>query len=64
MSMRKQILGVKKFTSNIKVLSELRGTLLKINISISKDFHLSKQTDTYSKLSKKKNLIQKAGFRI
>ena len=32
MSMCKQILGVKKFTSNIKVLSELGRTPLKIDI--------------------------------
>ena len=32
MSMCKQILGVKKFTNNIKVLSELGRTLLKIDI--------------------------------
>ena len=31
---------------------------------ISKDFHLLKQIDTYSKPSKETNLIQKAGFRI
>ena len=34
MSMCKQILAVKKFTNNIKVLSELARTLLKIDIEI------------------------------
>ena len=32
MSTCKQILGVKKFTNNIKVLSELRRTPLKIDV--------------------------------
>ena len=34
MSMSKKILGVKKFTNNIKVLSELGRTTLKIDIEI------------------------------
>ena len=55
--MCKQILGVKKFANNIKVSKQKC-------ISISKDFHLLKQTDTYSKPSKEKKLIQKSGFRI
>ena len=34
MSMYKQILGLKTFTTNIKVLSKLGRTLLRINIGI------------------------------
>ena len=66
--MCKQILGVKKFTNNIKVLSELERTPLnpyclvvtkRSHILISKDLHLLKQGDTYSKPSKKKNVDAK-----
>ena len=62
MSICKQLLVVKKFTTNIKVLSKLGRTPLKINIETkmfkySEDFHLVKRMDTYSKPSQKKNLI-------
>ena len=69
MSMCKQILGVKKFTNNIKVLSELGRTPLKIDIETKmfkyfQRFPFTEQIDAYSKPSTKKKLIQKAGFRI
>ena len=69
MSMWKQILGVKKFTNNIKVLSELEKTPLKINIETKVFMYFQRfkfiETNRYLlKSSKKKKLIQKAGFRI
>ena len=69
MSMCKQILGVKKFTNNIKVLSELRRTRLKKNIKTKMFKYFQRfpfiESDRYLlKPSKKKDFIQKAGFRI
>ena len=60
------LLGVKRFTNNIKVLPELGRTPFKTDIETKyfQSSHLLKRIDTYSKPSKKKNLIQKAGFRI
>ena len=61
------IKGFKRFTNNIKILLELAGTPLKIDIEtkiISKDFHILGQIDTYLKPSKKKNLMQKARFKF
>ena len=69
MLMSKEILSVQKFTSNIKVLSELGTTSLKINIEtkVFKYFQrfLYIETNRYLlKPSKKKNLIRKSGFKI
>ena len=68
MSMWKQLLGVKKFTNNIKVLSEHGRTPLKTDIEIKMFKYFERfpfiETNSYSKPSKKKNSIQKAGFRI
>ena len=69
MSMWKQILSVKKFTNNIKVLSELEKTPLKINIETKmfkyfQRFKFIERNRYLLKSSKKRKLIQKAGFRI
>ena len=69
MSMCKQIVGVKKFTNNINVLSELGRTPPKINIETKmfkyfQRFPFSETNRYLLKPSKKKNLIQKAGFII
>ena len=52
MTMRKQTIGVKKFTSNVKVLSDLLKEISTQNIY--KDFYLLKRIDTYLKPKKKK----------
>ena len=55
MTMRKQTIGVKKLTSNVKVLSDLLKEITTQNIY--KDFYLLKRIDTYLKPLKKKRWI-------
>ena len=69
LSMCKKMIGVQKFTNNIKVLSEVGRTPLDINIETKMLKYFQRfpfiETNRYLlKPSKKNNLIQKAGFRI
>lgn len=68
MSMRRQILGFSKCTNNIKVLSELGKTPLRVDIEARLFKCLQRlsfiEIDMYLKPLEMKNWIKKAGFKI